>query len=66
MPNPSITVSAEMAAAGEKVLLQACERAEIPTAFSVLTAARDVYIAMETTKRARERFSRKSPGRCHG
>jgi hypothetical protein len=48
----SVHMTSEMIKAGEAVLDRACEAPEIAPLWSVLSAARDVYTAMELARRS--------------
>lgn len=53
-----IEITSGMIDAGEAVLNCACDHAEIPPLWSVISSAKDVYTAMETARRAQANAGR--------
>lgn len=50
LENSEIEITPQMIEAGEAVLDRACDQAEVPTSWSLISAAKDVYIAMENAR----------------
>jgi hypothetical protein len=59
-PDDEIKITSAMIEAGEAVLDRACDRAEVPASWSLLSAAKDVYIAMENVRCCQVSSGRKS------
>ena len=49
-PVDEIEITPAMIAAGEVVLDRACDQAEVPASWFLISAAKDVYIAMENVR----------------
>jgi hypothetical protein len=54
MGSESIQITPEMVAAGEAVLESACDHAEGLPSYVIVSAAADVYIAMERARSEKE------------